>query len=38
MVCLFVISTFAGCETLKGVAKDVENTGKNIGGVLRGEK
>lgn len=38
VICLFVVSTLAGCETLRGVAQDVENTGKNIGEFLRGEK
>lgn len=27
--CAFVFS-LAGCETLKGLGKDVENTGRNI--------
>ncbi|MCK5581294.1 MAG: hypothetical protein KAJ18_08475 [Candidatus Omnitrophica bacterium] len=38
IACLFVVWTLVGCETFKGIAKDVENTGKNIGGFLSGEK
>jgi len=37
IVCVLVW-TAAGCETFKGAAKDIENTGENIGEFLRGEK
>ena len=38
IVCGLMLCSLLGCETFKGVAQDVENTGKNIGEVLRGEK
>jgi predicted small secreted protein len=37
VVCVFLF-TATGCETFKGAAKDIENTGENIGEFLRGEK
>ena len=30
ILCLFTLTVFLGCETFKGVAKDIENTGDNI--------
>ena len=30
IACLFSLMVFMGCETFKGVAKDIENTGDNI--------
>ncbi len=35
--CAFVLS-LVGCETIKGLGKDVENTGKNIQEVLSKDK
>jgi len=29
-----LIGTLAGCETMKGLAQDIENTGENLGEVL----
>ena len=30
IVCLYTMIVFIGCETLKGMGKDIENTGNNI--------
>lgn len=35
--CAFVLS-LGGCETFKGLGKDVENTGRNIQEVLSKDK
>lgn len=32
------VMTSLGCETLKGLGRDIENTGQNVGEVLTGEK
>ena len=30
LMCLIAILFVSGCETIKGIGKDVENTGQNI--------
>ena len=37
LICLVLIIFLAGCETFKGLGKDVENTGKNIQGLFKKE-
>ena len=36
-LCVLLLTSLLGCETFKGVAKDLENTGKNIHDYLSGE-
>jgi len=30
IACVFVIGLFSGCETIKGLGQDIQNTGDNI--------
>ena len=30
IVCLVTVTVLLGCETFKGIGKDIENTGNNI--------
>jgi len=38
VLCFMFLIIASGCETIKGAARDVENTGKNLGELFRGEK
>ena len=33
---VFIVTTLVGCETVKGIGRDIQNTGQNIGDVLSG--
>ena len=37
VVLVLVIGFLSGCETLKGLGKDIENTGHNIQNALSGK-
>ena len=37
LVGVFMLTTLLGCETVKGIGKDIQNTGQNIGDVLSGK-
>lgn len=36
LIGVFIVTTLVSCETIKGVGKDIQNTGQNIGDVLSG--
>lgn len=38
LICVMLMLVLVGCETVKGMGKDVENTGKNIQGWFHKEK
>ena len=38
LVGVIMVTTLVSCETVKGVGKDIENTGQNIGDLLSGSK
>ena len=36
LVGFVIVTTLASCETVKGIGKDIENTGQNVGDLLSG--
>jgi len=30
VICILFVAIFSGCETMKGIGKDLQNTGDNI--------
>ncbi len=38
LVCVLLTLVLVGCETVKGMGKDIENTGRNIQGWFKKDK
>ena len=36
MLGMVLVTTLVGCETVKGIGKDIQNTGQNIGDLISG--